>query len=103
MLAGYEAVVFAGGHTHIPLLRRFGQLHVINPGSVGLPGVGPGGPDLPVNTDVTWAEYAILDLGANTISVEFRQVPLDLQAMRQRVIESTMPHAEWWFGRWGLR
>jgi hypothetical protein len=41
MLAGYQAVIMAGGHTHVQMLRRYEQAFLINHGSVGLPGVGP--------------------------------------------------------------
>jgi predicted phosphodiesterase len=41
VLAGHAHQVIAGGHTHIQLLRRFGQRHFVNPGSVGMPGIGP--------------------------------------------------------------
>lgn len=33
--------IYAGGHTHVQHLRRFEQRHFINPGSVGMPGIGP--------------------------------------------------------------
>jgi putative phosphoesterase len=100
MLEDQSANIYAGGHTHIQLLRRHENARIINPGSVGLPGVGPGGPNLPVNTGVTWAEYAILDVSQQTVSIEFRQIPLDLQEMRRRVIISGMPHGDWWLTKW---
>src|SRR5690348_12799252 len=34
--ASCDAHIYAGGHTHIQLLRRFGTSLVLNPGSVGL-------------------------------------------------------------------
>ncbi len=37
LFAGIEAEVFAGGHTHLQLARRFGTSLLVNPGSVGLP------------------------------------------------------------------
>ena len=36
MFAGYSAQLFAGGHTHIQMLRRYQDVFVLNPGSVGL-------------------------------------------------------------------
>lgn len=103
MLADHSATIFAGGHTHIQLMRRHESVRIVNPGSVGLPGVGPGGPDLPVNTDVAWAEYALLDAREQTISVEFHQIPLALRDMHQQAIASGMPSTEWWFSRWDVR
>jgi putative phosphoesterase len=41
MFAGYQARIMVGGHTHVQMLRRYEQALLINPGSVGLPGVGP--------------------------------------------------------------
>jgi putative phosphoesterase len=94
--------VITGGHTHIQLLRRFGQRHLVNPGSVGLPGIGPGTDDLPVNTGVTWAEYAILDAtGPHAFSVTFRRIPIDLTALFAAAESSRMPHIEWWKALWG--
>ena len=37
LLAGVKANVLVVGHTHLPLLRRHGDLIVVNPGSVGQP------------------------------------------------------------------
>ncbi|HEV8191691.1 MAG TPA: metallophosphoesterase family protein, partial [Ktedonobacterales bacterium] len=38
-----HATILAGGHTHLQMLRRYGDAHLVNPGSVGLPAVGPAG------------------------------------------------------------
>ena len=37
MLDGHDEAIMAGGHTHMPMLRRHGASLVINPGSVGMP------------------------------------------------------------------
>lgn len=37
MLDGFAHPFLAGGHTHVPLVRRFHDQTIINPGSVGLP------------------------------------------------------------------
>jgi len=37
MLDGVQATILACGHSHEPMLRRFGELILLNPGSVGLP------------------------------------------------------------------
>lgn len=36
-LGGYSATVMAGGHTHVQMVRRYGDALLLNPGSVGLP------------------------------------------------------------------
>lgn len=69
------ADVLAGGHVHVPQLRRVGAAIYVNPGSVGL------GYDLNQPQDDfwidPWAAYAIVDL--TTLAVEYRRVlyPID--------------------------
>ena len=100
MFAGQPCDLYAGGHTHIRLLRQVGPRLIINPGSVGLPGVGPGTSGLPVNRDVRWADYAILDTTNGVLDVAFRRVPLDMMRMLAGARASQMPHLDWWLGRW---
>lgn len=100
MLSGHRASVFAGGHTHVQLLRRHGSAHLLNPGSVGLPGVGPGTPDLPINHQVAWAEYAILEAEGGRLDLGLRRVPVDVERMLEAALLSGMPHADWWRGKW---
>lgn len=100
MFVGQPCHLYASGHTHIRLLRQTDQRLLINPGSVGLPGVGPGTPDLSVNRDVRWADYALLDTTAGVVEVTFRRVPLDMGRMIAAARASGMPHLDWWFDRW---
>jgi putative phosphoesterase len=95
-----SAPALAGGHTHIQELRRVGDAIYVNPGSVGLPGVGSGAPDLPVNRHVEWAEYAVLDMSDGRTEVSLRRVPLDVMRMWAYVQRSGMPHADWWRSCW---
>lgn len=101
MLEGHEADVFIGGHTHIQMMRRFGEARLVNVGSVGLPGVGPGGPELPVNHNVRWAEYGILSVEDGRLSIELRRTPLDMEAVLEAGRQSGMPHLAWWLQKWG--
>src|ERR1700730_9462465 len=78
MLAGYPVSVMGGGHTHIQIIRRYQDAHLINVGSLGLPGVNTGSPDLPVNRWVRWAEYGVLSVEQGRLSIDLRQTPLDL-------------------------
>jgi predicted phosphodiesterase len=90
-----------GGHTHIPMLRRWGEVTLINPGSVGLPGVGPGAPGLAVNVAPTWGEYAILesDVAGQQFEVRFRRIALPMDKML--LAASHMHGFDWWRSRWG--
>jgi putative phosphoesterase len=97
LLEGREARLFAFGHTHTQMLRRFRSGILFNPGSVGLP------------YEVKWsgetrniarAEYALVTTRSGAVSVEFRQVPYSLRALRQTARKSGMPHAEWWATEW---
>lgn len=100
MLGGSNHRFIVGGHTHVQLVRRLGERYFINPGSVGLPGVGPGTPDLPVNQDVRWAEFAILDADDDRHAIELRRLPLDLAEVIAAARSSSMPGLEWWLTLW---
>jgi predicted phosphodiesterase len=100
MLGGREAAIMVGGHTHVQLLRRYGESVIVNVGSVGLPGTGPGTPDLPVNRRVRWAEYGVIDAADGRVSIELRRVPLEMGPMLAAGKASGMPHLDWWLARW---
>ncbi len=96
MLAGHGALVMAGGHTHVPFVRRYRQALLLNPGSVGLP--------FEVTVEGThhlpWAEYAIVEHEAGRLSAELRRLPIDADRVAQAILQSGMPHAEWLAARW---
>jgi predicted phosphodiesterase len=100
MLAGYSAAVMVGGHTHIQMIRRYQDAHLINVGSLGLPGVNAGSPDLPVNRWVRWAEYGVLSIKQGRLSIDLRRTPLDLDVLLATASSSGMPHLEWWTQKW---
>jgi putative phosphoesterase len=100
MLGTASAQVVAGGHTHVQLLRRLDHTLVLNPGSVGLPGIGPGDPRLPVNRDVHWAEFAIIDSSPHGTRIDLRRLPLNLDRVLAAAAASGMPHRGWWTGLW---
>ncbi|MBO0777601.1 MAG: metallophosphoesterase family protein [Ktedonobacteraceae bacterium] len=100
MLAGYNAAVMAGGHTHIQMVRRYKDAHIINVGSIGLPGVNAGSEELPDNRNVRWAEYGVLDLTDGRLSIDLRRTPLDMMAVLQAGRASGMPHLDWWLAKW---
>jgi len=99
MLSGFSASVMAGGHTHTPMLRRYQDVTVINPGSVGLAFERARHTDQERNPP--WAEYALVNWENGYLSIELRRVPLDVAAVIRAALDSGMPHAEWWGGDWG--
>ncbi len=101
MLVGHDAATLVvGGHTHVQLVRRHGARRIVNVGSVGLPGIGPGTPDLPINRGVAWAEYGILDLEGGRVGIDLRRLPLDLDRVLADGRASGMPHFDWWRALW---
>jgi putative phosphoesterase len=96
LLSGYSATVLAGGHTHLPFLRRHGASLFLNPGSVGLAYTGMEG-------DVQhppWAEYGLVEWRAGRLGIELRRVPIDVGQVVQAVLASGMPYAEWLADTW---
>jgi predicted phosphodiesterase len=90
------ALLMAGGHTHAPFVRRFGDSLVMNPGSVGLPYENrPDGR----TRNPPWAEYAIVTTDGG-LSVELRRTPVDVGQIAQAARQSEMPFAEWWLDQW---
>jgi predicted phosphodiesterase len=68
---GHDAVLLAGGHTHLQWTRRIGDALYLNPGSVGLSW--DRHTDPPVLRSL--AEWALVTVTDGTVAVEFRQVP----------------------------
>ncbi|MDQ3655603.1 MAG: metallophosphatase family protein [Chloroflexota bacterium] len=100
MLAGHEATIFAGGHTHVRMLRQMSQGVIVNPGSVGLPGVGPGDPGLATHEDVHWADYATVIWGRGAIRTAFHRVPVSVADVLETGRSSGMPGFDWWASKW---
>ncbi len=96
-LGTWRAAVMAGGHTHTQMLRRFQDWLLINPGSVGMPMQrdAKGRLHRPAR-----AEYAIVRADGDDFGIEFRRVPLDVDAVVCAIRESGMPHGEKLVGEW---
>ena len=92
-----KATVMAGGHTHEPMLRRYGASLLVNPGSIGLPvyRTGDGRAINPV-----WAEYAVVDWDNGGLAITLRRVPYLLADLRAAVLATDMPHADEWLADW---
>ena len=99
MFAGYSAQLFAGGHTHIQMLRRYVNMFVLNPGSVGLAYNRAPSPGATVRNP-PWGEYAILSVTGSSLSVDLRRVPFDVATLKQVTRANGMPLAEWWCAEW---
>jgi putative phosphoesterase len=93
LLAGHEATVLAGGHTHIQMLRQHRGMLIVNPGSVGAPfrefvsGAQP--------TLMDHVEYALVGAHGGAVSVEVRRLPLDKPAVRKTLAASDNPLSPW--------
>ncbi|MCZ6889118.1 MAG: metallophosphoesterase family protein [Gammaproteobacteria bacterium] len=85
---GTAAPMIAGGHTHQPMVRQFGNRVFLNPGSVGLPF------RLPERRALSEAEYAIV----GPDSTELRRVPFDLKQVSKDARAVGLPHHERWSG-----
>jgi putative phosphoesterase len=97
MLAGHEADVYAGGHTHFQMLRRLGERVVVNAGSVGQPFRRRQAGMMRMSP---WAEYSIVSYSDGNLGVEFRRAPLDVESLAEMVRTSGMPDAERWADLW---
>jgi predicted phosphodiesterase len=95
--AGHRATVLAGGHTHAAMLRRYQDMVLINPGSVGLPYLKLSSGQI---INPVWAEYAILGWEGGRLSVDFRRVPYGREALIEAIFTPGMPYAEWWASEW---
>jgi predicted phosphodiesterase len=83
LLAGSDADVVCGGHTHQPTDRQVGQLRVVNLGSVSNP----------ITSDLG-ATYVIIDSDRHGHRIAHRRVAYDHDAVLQRLERSDHPEAE---------
>jgi diadenosine tetraphosphatase ApaH/serine/threonine PP2A family protein phosphatase len=98
MLEGHTAAVMAGGHQHVQMLRQHRGRLIVNAGSVGQPfdhRPFEDGPRL-----LPCAQYAIINWIDGVLSVELRQVPVDLDAVKQAALVSNMPGTDYWVNWW---
>ncbi len=81
LLEDVEESTLIVGHTHLPMERRVGRWHILNPGAVGLP----------LDGDPT-ASYMLLDSAGDGWRPTFRRVLFDYEPLfhefeRQRFVE----------------
>lgn len=83
--------------THTPLLRRFQNSVILNPGSVGLPFfMQPDGRRL----NPAWAEYALVTVTNGRCAITLHHVSYSLDALRTAVRQSNMPHPDAYLADW---
>lgn len=97
IFAGHQATIYASGHTHTPLLRRFGDGFVLNPGSVGLPFYrSPDGGFI----NPARAEYALITATAENLTISLHRARYELDELVTAVTTSTMPHQQAFLADW---
>jgi putative phosphoesterase len=99
LLGPYAPAIMCGGHTHWQQVHRLGETFFFNPGSVGL-AYNHNQSEDHFRLD-PWAEYAILSETEGTLGLEFRRVPLPMDAVRQALRESGRPGAEAFLAQYG--
>ncbi|MCL5780815.1 MAG: metallophosphatase family protein [Firmicutes bacterium] len=80
LVEGTEASIFLFGHTHIPFVRTYKDRLFVNAGSVGQPKDGD-----------NRSCYVLLECHPGGISIVFKRVPYDFQAVAARVIQAGLP------------
>ena len=98
MLAETPAQLYAGGHTHQQLLRRYRDTLVLNPGTVGFAkdAISPAA----LVSNPSWAEYAIIASDGGQLDVSLRRVRFDLDAHFAALDASGIPRIYWRKGDW---
>jgi putative phosphoesterase len=91
-LGAFKSSFLTGGHTHVQNVRRLGETFYFNPGSIGV-AYFHHQPEDNFKLD-HWAEYAVLTVDGGRISLEFRRVPYDAQALIQIYLSSGRPYAD---------
>lgn len=98
IFADDTAILCAGGHTHVAMVRRHRHRLIVNPGSVGLP--------FALRRDESaynppWAEYALVDYRSPAdVTVTLCRVPVDVEQIVQVTLASGMPMAGRWLADW---
>jgi predicted phosphodiesterase len=99
LLGPYASHILAGGHVHLPFVRRLEDNFFFNPGSVGV-AYNRQQDESTFRLD-PWAEYAILTANEHHLGLEFRRVPYDIDLLVQVYRESGRPFASEVVARYG--
>lgn len=96
--------IAVGGHTHFQMLRKYRDVIIVNPGSVGCAFTTPSFmPPAPSFNPL--AEYAIVECTETKVSVKLKSIEYDLDKFVELVRNSGIPLKPWWedeFSRLGL-
>jgi len=95
-LENHDADIFAGGHTHTQMFRRFRNSIIVNPGSVGLPAE----KSIPRMQSRAHAEYAIVTSTKKSFSLELCSVPYPFEELEKAVRNSGLPNPDRWISDW---
>jgi predicted phosphodiesterase len=82
LLAGSDADVVIGGHTHLAADRLVGGIRALNPGSAGLPNI------------CGTSSWLLLEDGGEGLTVTHRSVPFDVEAVVSDLRRRRHPNAE---------
>lgn len=85
--------IYAGGHTHIQMMRQFKGHYVINPGSVGQP-FSEFNHNRPPHI-LQWAEYAIVNYEKQMLDVLLKRVHINKVKIRKTISDSSIPMKKW--------
>lgn len=96
VLAGVSAPAVATGHVHLQWLRRFGDKLWLSAGSIGL--VWEHREPLDEVPFHAVSEYALVD--DETLAVEFRRIPFDVQELIADARAKDFPFFDSWAAQW---
>ncbi len=94
---GIAAQLLATGHMHNPMLRRYRDATLFNPGSVGFPNLRVAGEKRPLV-----ASYVVVQRERGTVDVAFYSVPYAPEVFAAQVLRSGVPHVAWFLSEWSL-
>jgi putative phosphoesterase len=94
-LDGYSEQIMAMGHMYHPYLRHFQSIQLVNPGSVGLPRKVKGKHPL-------IAYFALIEIIDGKININFRSVSVPAEDLERDILDSGMPHMNWFLSQWNI-
>ncbi len=90
-----DTILQVGGHTHIQMDRVINKSRIVSTGSVGCPFLSTPKFGEEPNLNLK-AQFAIVELENEKISVKLESVPYDLEGYKRIILESELPAKDWW-------